>query len=280
MNKSVIDRALLFYDINDENYKNKCYKCLDSLNKNIKTLKKFYNIRNKIYNNKNRKIEKLWETKSKDKMFDKKVHPYITNLLLLSGYNIHKKNMKKFNLDIEQIKIHKLRVKECLTKDIIIRNYDGIRISQMLWGTYFINIKLIEVGILQYEKYENCIKIHIPSCGKLNINKVKQSLDNSKKYIRRYFKLKDYNYYCDSWLLSKQIHEIIDKNSNIYKFYNLFNVEEGESCIDDILNFVYQKNFFADYNKLPENTSLQIKIKKLLLNGTDIRKGKGILKKI
>lgn len=61
----------------------------------------------------------------------------------------------------------------------------------MLWGAYFINIRIIEVGRLQYEfckvnplnkkGYKKCIKIHIPSGEKLAEEQVKESIIKSKK---------------------------------------------------------------------------------------------------
>lgn len=42
----------------------------------------------------------------------------------------------------------------------------------MLWGTYFINNRLIEVGRLQFESInDNQVKIHIPAGEKLDIEK-------------------------------------------------------------------------------------------------------------
>ena len=279
MNTKTIDNALLYYGINDEEYKIQCYNCLESVKHNTTLQKECNNLFNVLFVDKTNKIEDLWNIKSLNMLFSETVHPYITNLLLLSGYEIHQKNMDYYKLDEEQIKIHKMRVKESLTNDIKIRKYDGIRISQMLWGAYFINLRIIEVGRLQYE-YENSnsIKIHIPANEKLNIDKVIDSLDKAPFFIKKYFNIESYCYYCNSWLLSKQIHNIVDKNSNIYKFYELFDVTEGESCIEDILNFVY-KSSTKKYNELQEETSLQRNIKKYLLNDNDIKLGKGFLRK-
>lgn len=278
MNKVQIDEALSYYEITDHAYNEKCYKCLEYITNNKKLQKEFNKLYEILFIDKTDKIRELWNIKSLDKLFVEKTPEYITNLLLLSGYKIHQRNQNQYNLDDEQIKIHKLRVKESLINDIKLRKYNQIRLSQMLWGAYFVNIRLIEVGRLQYEKCEKFIKIHIPSNGKLDMDKVKESLSNSKFYIERYFGLKDYNYYCNSWLLSNQIHNMLDKDSNIHKFYNLFNIDDGESCIDDVLNFVYQQSEINNYSELAENTSLQRKLKQFLLNGNDIKIGKGMLK--
>ena len=120
---------------------------------------------------------------------------------MLSGYRVHQNNIQRYHLDEEQIKIHKIRVRESLTNDIKIRKYDSIRISQMLWGAYFINLRIIEVGRLQYEfirfnplnenEYKECIKIHIPSGERLLEKQVKESIIKSKKEIAKYFDLEN-----------------------------------------------------------------------------------------
>lgn len=279
MNKEIIDEALLFYDIEDDKYKLKCYECLEQIEKDSKLAEEFNDIFKILYVSKSNKISELWSIKSLNDLFSNGVHSYITNLLLLSGYKIHKDNFIRYNLDEKQMLIHKKRVKECLLNDIVLRNYNGIRISQMVWGSYFSNIKLIEIGRLQYEKCEDYIKIHIPSNDKLDIDKVCESLRKSKKYIEKYFNMKEFDYHCNSWLLSKQIHTLLDKNTNIFKFYELFNVEDGENCIDDILNFVYQILEIQDYKELKENTTLQKNIKLYLLDRNEIKIGKGVLKR-
>lgn len=260
------------------NYALKCYQCLEMIKNNMVLFQKFRNLYDLLFVDKNNKIHELWNLKSLDELLDVSVPPYVTNLLLLSGYKTHKENFLKFQLDDQQIRIHKLRVQECLIKDIKFRHYDGIRLSQMLWGAYFINLRLIEIGRLQYENCNSFIKIHIPPGSKLAMDKVKNSLNESKIWIEKYFHQKNCPYYCNSWLLSKELHSIVNKKSNIYKFYELFEVESGENCINDILHFVYDLLEIKDYRKLQENTFLQRKIKEYLLNVHTIKLGKGELK--
>lgn len=289
LNNNFIDSAMKFYDIQDNEYKIKCYECINEINNNKVFKEKLKEIYHILYLDNTNKISELWKEKELTNLFGKRYHPFITNVLLLLGYKFHINNMKLYNLDENQINIHKKRVKESLINDIKIRNYDGIRISQMLWGAYFINLRIIEVGRLQYElikfnplnesEEKKCLKIHIPAGEKLDINKVKISLKDSKNEIKKYFNLENPEYYCTSWLLSRQINSIIDKNSNIAKFYSLFDVEDSENGINDILNFVYNIKECDDYNKLPENTSLQRKVKRMLIFGNKIKLGQGVLKK-
>lgn len=271
--------ALKYYKIRDIDYINRCKNCLNFINGNNTVLDQFNIYHNILFVDKNNKLRELWQYKRLDGLFNSQVDSFITNLLLLSGYKYHERNMIKMCFDKEQINIHKTRVKESLLNDVIIRKYDGIRISQMLWGAYFINCRLIEIGRLQYEYYnDEVIKIHIPKGDKLNIDRVKQSLKESHKFINKYFKCKNFNYYCNSWLLSKQIHELVNKKSNIYKFYELFEVVESEECLDDILNFVFDNKKINDYSELSERTSLEIKLKDYLITGKKIRIGQGKLK--
>lgn len=275
---SVIENALKYYQINDSNYKNRCYKCIKDVNEiknfNIKA-EEIYNI---LYTDKSFKIDTLWKRQNMIELFGEQYNPYITNILVLYGYEIHCQNMKLKKYNREQKEIYKKRVKETLTNDIFGRELEGIRISQMIWATYFINTKLIEVGRIQYERCEDHIKIHIPSGEKLQIDKVLESIKKSRQEIEKYFNIKDPEYRCDSWLLSNQINDIIDKDSNIARFYNLFEVKDGLDATKDILNFVFDVQECSDYNNLVEYTSLQRLLKQQLLKNKKMKIGWGKLK--
>ena len=282
--KENIEKALIFYNINIKDYKDKCYKCLDDINKNKELKTKLYNVLKLLYGNESEQLELFWKESDLNRFLGESYNKFIHNIILLSGYKIHEENMSKCNFDTYQVLAHKNRVRECLTNDIYNRKLEGIRLSQTLWGIYFINIRLIEVGRLQYEYCNNkkgkYIKIHIPKGDKLLYNEVLNSIKNSKKEIKKYFNIENYEYYCESWLLSKDITKLLDSNSNIAKFQQLFDITEGKDAIKDILNFVFDLQQIDSYYDLPEGTSLQSKIKDLLINEKEIHIGIGKLKKI
>ena len=282
--KENIEKALIFYNINIKDYKDKCYKCLDDINKNKELKTKLYNVLKLLYGNESEQLELFWKESDLNRFLGESYNKFIHNIILLSGYKIHEKNMSKYNFDTYQVLVHKNRVRECLTNDIYNRKLEEIRLSQLVWGIYFIKIKLIEVGRLQYEYCNNkkgkYIKIHIPKGDKLLYNEVLNSIKNSKKEIKKYFEIENYEYYCESWLLSKEITKLLENNSNIAKFQQLFDITEGKDAIKDILNFVYDLQQIDSYYDLPEGTSLQSKIKDLLINGKEIHIGIGKLKKI
>lgn len=282
--KEDLEIALEFYNINIEDYKNKCYKCLDEIDKNSELKNKINYVLKLVYSNESKQLELLWNENDLSKFFGETYNKFIHNIILLSGYKIHEENMNKYNFDKYQVLSHKNRVRECLTNDIYNRKLEEIRLSQLVWGIYFIKIKLIEVGRLQYEYCNNkkgkYIKIHIPKGDKLLYNEVLDSIKNSKKEIKKYFEIENYEYYCESWLLSKEITKLLDSNSNIAKFQQLFDITEGKDAIKDILNFVFDLQQIDSYYDLPEGTSLQSKIKDLLINEKEIHIGIGKLKKI
>lgn len=278
LNKYIIDEAFNFYNINNI-YKDKCYKSIEQISKNEKHIKALEKIHEILYNKEFVKLKGLWIIKDVNQLFCESIDPFVTNLMIILGYEIHKNNIKKYNLDDKQISIHKKRVKECFESDLIYRGYDSIRISQMLWAVYFIRMRIIEIGSLQFE-YENdtTIKIHIPRCTDFNIKNVKKSIKESKSELEKIFNLNNYKYKCNSWLLSNQLYEKISEDTNISRFHDLFEVTDGEDCINDILNFVYHIDNCSSYSNLEEKTSLQKIIKKELLNEKTFYLGNGTLK--
>lgn len=278
-NKEKIKEALDYYLIKDADYQEKCNICIDEIirQKNIYIkAKEIYEI---LYTDETGKFKELWNKKDINILFGQKVNPFITNILLLLGFEYHIKNIKKYDFDDEQIKKQKQRIKECLLNDIVNKHYDGIRISQMLWGTYFINGRLIECGRLQFEPTSNDkVKIHIPAGNKLDIKDVKDSIENSRKLIKKYYNIENPKYICESWLLSKEISEMLDENSNIRKFQELFDIQSSENGIDDVLNFVFNLKKCDNYNELSEVTRLQKNIKEFLKSNKTIYDGYGELK--
>lgn len=278
IDKDIIDKALNFYNI-DLQYRDKCYNCVVEINKKKKLSLAFSNLYKKLYIEEFTKIKGLWQYTDIDELFDDNINPFVTNIMILLGYHYHQENMQQHNFNNIQINIHKKRVKECFECDLKVRKRDGVRVSQMLWAVYFIRTRIIEIGSLQFEYDSNSVvKIHIPKNTNLNIFSVKEAIKKATIEMKQIYSIKNFKYICNSWLLSKQIYEIIDKNSNISKFYDLFDVTEGEECINDILNFVYEMDQCEDYSLLPTNTTLQKRIKMQLLNGKKFYLGLGVLK--
>lgn len=281
INNEIIDEAFEFYQI-DSKYKKECYRCAQEINNNDSLMKAFTEVYHQLYYGDFNKVKKLWKKENVNRLFIDHVNPLVTNLMVLLGYEMHARHMKERNFDDTQVQIHKKRIKDCFENDLIHRGYKGIRISQMLWATYFIRTRIIEVGRFQYEvvtnEEETFVKIHIPRNGKLDIFDVKKSINDSKMQLEKFFHISHFRYLCYSWLLSNQIYPLMDENTNIHQFHDLFRVEDGEDCTKDILNFVYEIDSCDDFSLLPENTSLQRILKEQLLSGKIFYLGLGELR--
>lgn len=120
--KDNIEKALTFYNINIADYKNKCYKCLNDINKNSELKNKINYVLKLLYSKKSEQLELLWKENDLNKFLGKFYNKFIHNIILLSGYKTHKENMNKYNFDKYQVLAHKNRVRECLINDIYNRN--------------------------------------------------------------------------------------------------------------------------------------------------------------
>lgn len=287
MQEKIIE-ALHFYGIKDEEYKKRCLEVVYDINNNEVLKNKVEELFYKLYDRNKEGLSKIWKMKKVSELFGD-CNLFITSVMILLGYDIHRKNMSKYNLSDEQKSIHIKRVKNALLDDIYIRGYESVRISQMLWASYFINLRIIEVGGFQYElvsenpitkEKEMCIKMHVPKGASLNEEDVRSSIRKSTYEIERYFNVKDINYYIESWLLSPEVLALLDDNSNILKFSKLFSIKSMGECTRDILDFVFNDVYIKDYNLLVCKTSLQVKLKSLLINKKEIHIGIGKLKQV
>lgn len=287
MQEKIIE-ALHFYGIKDEEYKKRCLEVVYDINNNEVLKNKIEELFYKLYDKNKEGLSKLWKMKKVSELFGD-CNLFITSVMILLGYDIHRKNMSKYNLSDEQKSIHIKRVKNTLLDDIYIRGYESVRISQMLWASYFINLRIIEVGGFQYElvlenpitkEKEECIKMHVPKGASLKEEDVRSSIRKSTYEIERYFNVKDINYYIESWLLSPEVLALLDDNSNILKFSKLFSIKSMGECTRDILDFVFNDVYIKDYNLLVCKTSLQVKLKSLLINKKEIHIGIGKLKQV
>lgn len=285
MQEKIIE-ALHFYGIKDEEYKKRCLEVVYDINNNEVLKNKVEELFYKLYDRNKEGLSKLWKMKKVSELFGD-CNLFITSVMILLGCDIHRKNMSKYNLSDEQKSIHIKRVKNTLLDDIYIRGYESVRMSQMLWASYFINLRIIEVGGFQYElvsenpitkEKEMCIKMHVPKGASLNEEDVLSSIRKSTYEIERYFNVKDVNYYIESWLLSPEVLALLDDNSNILKFSKLFSIKSIGECTRDILDFVFNDVYIKDYNLLVCKTSLQVKLKSLLINKKEIHIGIGKLK--
>lgn len=294
LNKEYAESVLKYYRIIDTSFKKDYFKTIDMVNSDsyLKTLCYLWHYI--LYVDKTGLYKDVWNWKTSNELFKNAGNYMMPVVVLLSGYDIHIQNMKNRKFDKEQIEEQIKNINECCTADKKRFGIGGIRFSQMVWGSYFMNGKLIQVGRLQYEYDEDVPKIvkrykdgdyvyiHIPRGEKLNIEEVEKSIKNSKEKIERFYKEIDISklQYCtNTWLLSNELDDILDKDSNIIKFKNKFDIIEQSENIDDFLIFVFkERDLDVEYKNLREDTKLQRGLKQHLLSNKQLHIGFGILK--
>ena len=102
------------------------------------------------------------------------------------------------------------------------------------WTTRQAGCHLFRIGELEYEmKHIDdsiVIGIHIPSDADFSPSKVDDSITNARRFFSKYYpELSDTEYRCHSWLLDHHLRGMLNNDSNILYFQNLFEIiDEGE----------------------------------------------------
>lgn len=293
LEKDLLSEILEYYEVNDMDFKSNILDTVDLVKKDEKLQIIVYLLYYILYIDNTGLYKDVWNWKMSTNLFKSAGNYMIPVIVLLSGCKLHKENMIKRNYDEEQINEQKKNIRECCLLDKKRFNIDGIRFSQMVWGSYFMNGRIIQIGRLQYEysneipyeiaKYKNhdYIKIHIPRGKELNEDVVDESIGNSKNRIKNFYPEIDVSkllFFTESWLLSNELDDILDKESNIIKFKSKFKIIKQIENNSDFLNFVFnEREDSIDYNNLQEKTKLQKELKKFFIRNRRLHIGLGIL---
>lgn len=264
-----------------------------------------------LYIDKTKQIFDIWNWGHNTEMFSVLGNNMLPLIVLLSGREYHIKNMREREYDKTLKKASINGVRQACLKDRNIFGLSGIRFSQMTWGAYFVIGRLIQIKNLQYELFIDpdlkmrrmianlnrryykdneikCggnnvfVKVHIPKQKKLHRRKVIISLRKSEKIINKFYpftRRKTIHYFCESWLLSKELDFFLSSNSNIIKFKTLFNTCSEKNGGRGFYKFLFnQFGIINDTKNLPENTSLQRNVKAYIQIGKTLNDGYGLLK--
>ena len=141
------------------------------------------------------------------------------------------------------------------------------------WGIRQLQLREFRLGTLEFEKTPaGTIEIHIPSDSDLA-----QAQRLAVYAQARQFWGPEYtDYECFSWLLSPILKEILPPQSHILQFQSDFHLERWDKEAGDYRKWIFH-NSQATVGKLPETTSLQRSVKKLLRAGKTIGAGLGKL---
>lgn len=151
------------------------------------------------------------------------------------------------------------------------------------WTVRELTLREFRLGELEYEMVEEednkLIYVHIPSDTKLEKQKRRESYKKARSFFADY--ASDYaeaEYCCESWLLSPKLKELLAGTSNIISFQEDFILDSYEAEDTSYMQWVF-KNQALTLEEVPENTSLQRKMKAYLKNDGKIGAGRGHIKK-
>lgn len=149
------------------------------------------------------------------------------------------------------------------------------------WAVRQISMQEFRISDLEYEmtiqEGKKLISIHIPSDANMtSINLRKSYLDARDFFAKYYPEFANVDMICGSWLLAPALKKILPDSSKIIQFQNSFELTSQEDDSPGFLDWVYGRRDIP-FENLPEETSLQRKLKFYLLNGGKVEWANGTL---
>jgi len=227
----------------------------------------------------------IWDDfHSMEELFGIAMPDYTVNLFVLSGYAIHRAHMEQRALPREQVTKQLFRVRQQLLMGW--KPAPCMGVTPILWSSEFINLRIVEIGRLQFEFFnvdgkqpKNTVGLHIPPEGRLDKAAVDSAFAAAPAYLTRVFGAPADEYVGHSWLLSNQLTDLFAPGSNLAYFASLFTVYDSGRAEDDIKGYVFHTAPSTPVEQLAEDTSLQRAIKARMLTGQPIYAGQGTMKK-
>lgn len=162
------------------------------------------------------------------------------------------------------------------------------------WLRRHLAMKIFKLGRLQFSpgtaemdiphlgiaKGEPIMEIHIPAVGPMTPEACRESLEKAKAFFAEFYP--DYHYRCftcHSWLMDTSLKELLNEDSNILQFQNMFEVLEEEPD-DAILRYVFKWDTTRE--KLPQMTcssGFAKRVKEQALQGREFHESYGVMAK-
>ena len=163
-----------------------------------------------------------------------------------------------------------------------LRAYGRYRFTAAWWFPRELSMVEFRLGSLEYELIDEDgareIGVHIPSDADLSPAAVDASFELWRGFMARHFPdWADAPWSCDSWMMAPALAGLLDEQSNILRFQRRFQLEELDENSMGVIGWVFPGHTEVS-ERLPENTSLQRRLKAHLLSGGKVGWAKGILK--
>ena len=112
-----------------------------------------------------------------------------------------------------------------------------------------------------------CLSLHIPRGGDISVENMTKALEAARAIAKqRYPEHVGFSLFGSSWILDPKLTELLGENSKIAQMLTMFHKYPQKSGGTGIFGYVFPK-FFDSLDTLPEDTSLQRKLKEFYING-------------
>lgn len=156
--------------------------------------------------------------------------------------------------------------------------YGAVGLAEFPWLIHHYIGDLFRLGRLQYRLAPPlpgvpgpvAVETHIPQGEPLNVDACLASFAQAKDFFATYFPNEmPTHFMCDSWLLSPNLAQVLDEESNIVRFMRLWTTipfpgDGSAQAIQRVFGFGFSREQLA---VAPENTGLQRRLKAYLLGG-------------
>ena len=178
---------------------------------------------------------------------------------------------------VDTMKAYTRFVNEHLTK------YGEYAYDRDWWSYRQASMCLFRIGVLEYELYEfkgeKVLSVHIPSDSNMKDEIVGESIAMAKEFMAKFYpEYAGCKMYCESWLLAPKLQELLPETSNIVKFQKRFELFAEDYEDTGCVYWVFPVPKGTPFEELPVKTSLQRKMKDILLAGGGIGWGEGFIK--
>lgn len=154
--------------------------------------------------------------------------------------------------------------------------YEKVGLEEINWIINHMTMRLFKLGRLQFRMADDVLEVHIPKGESMTAERCEKSFAMSKLFFQKYFPDFEYEKYtCDSWLLDPTLKNLLDANSNIIKFQEMFDLRKT-TVSDAILRYVFMRNTTRE--NLHEQTpvsSFAKKVYEYAMNGKEFYIGFG-----
>lgn len=165
------------------------------------------------------------------------------------------------------------------------RSYGRDGFDRGEWTVRQTEARLFRIGELEYElcrAKEPEIGLHIPSDAVLEPERLNDSVREAKVFLAsRFPEYARAPVTCESWLLSPALRDLLPANSRIRRFQQAFDLREINPEDDAALEWVFHvaqgQRRGLEIRNLKEETSLQRKMKRILLEGKQPGSARGEL---